>query len=45
VLLGKRYVTAAGDVELLCTKGCKGELTVNGEKLVVKEAKRLPSSD
>lgn len=44
-LLGKRYVTAAGDVELLCTKGGKGQLTVNGEALSVKEAKPLPSSD
>lgn len=44
-LLGKRYVTAAGDVELLCTKGGKGQLAVNGETLAVKEAKPLPSSD
>ncbi|MBM5810475.1 MAG: hypothetical protein FJ191_00700 [Gammaproteobacteria bacterium] len=44
-LLGKRYVTAAGDVELLCTKGGKGQLSVNGETLAVKEAKPLPSSD
>ena len=44
-LLGKRYVTAAGDVELLCTKGGKGQLTVNSEALAVKEAKPLPSSD
>ncbi len=44
-LLGKRYVTAAGDVELLCTKGGKGQLSVNGEALSVKETKPLPSSD
>jgi hypothetical protein len=44
-LVGKRYVNAADAVELLCTKGGKGELAVDGEALSVKQTKALPSSD
>ena len=44
-LLGKRYADDGAGVELLCTKGGKGALFVNGEPLLVKEAKPLPSSD
>ncbi len=44
-LLGKRYVNQAGTIELLCTKPGKGSLAVNGEILILKEAKALPSSD
>ena len=44
-LLGKRYVNAAGDLELLCLKPGDGSLAVGGEALVLKEAKALPSSD
>ena len=43
--LGKRYVSAAGDLELLCTKPGKGSLALAGTPLVLKEAKPLPSSD
>jgi len=43
--LGKRYVNAAGDLELLCTKPGAGSLAANGELLTLKEAKPLPSSD
>ena len=43
--LGKRYISPAGDLELLCTKPGKGSLTVAGTPLVLKEAKPLPSSD
>ena len=43
--LGKRYVNEAGDLELLCTKPGDGSLGANGEVLVLKEAKPLPSSD
>jgi hypothetical protein len=43
--LGKRYVSPAGDLELLCTKPGKGSLAVGGTPLVLKEAKPLPSSD
>jgi len=44
-LLGKRYVNGAGDLELLCVKAGDGSLAVNGETLVLKDAKPLPSSD
>jgi hypothetical protein len=44
-LLGKRYVSEAGDLELLCTKPGEGSLGVGGELLTLKEAKALPSSD
>ncbi len=43
--LGKRYTNAAGDLELLCVKPGEGSLAVDGEALVVKGAKPLPSSD
>jgi len=43
--LGKRYVNAAGDLELLCTKPGEGSLGANGALLTIKEAKPLPSSD
>ncbi|MDY0066781.1 MAG: hypothetical protein RBS02_10390 [Steroidobacteraceae bacterium] len=44
-LVGKRYVNAEGAIELLCTKGGKGQLAVGGEPLSVKQTKPLPSSD
>jgi len=43
--IGKRYVTEAGDLELLCTRAGAGSLAAEGEALVVKGAKPLPSSD
>ena len=43
--IGKRYVSEAGDLELLCTKPGQGSLAVNGALLTVKGAKPLPSSD
>lgn len=45
VLIGKRYVDAAGAYELLCVKPGKGSLSVDGVALVVKDAKPLPASD
>ena len=44
-LIGKRYVNADESLELLCTKGGKGSLALNGTPLEVKQAKQLPSSD
>ncbi len=44
-LVGKRYIDADDKIELLCTKGGKGALAANGQVLVVKQAKALPSSD
>jgi hypothetical protein len=43
--MGKRYVDAAGTLELLCVKPGKGSLSVGGVALQIKEAKPLPSSD
>ncbi|GAC1411550.1 MAG: hypothetical protein NVSMB69_13900 [Novosphingobium sp.] len=44
-LMGKRYVDAAGTVELLCIKPGKGSLALDGVALTVKDAKPLPASD
>ena len=44
-LIGKRYVDADEKFELLCTKGGKGTLSLNGTPMGVKQAKQLPSSD
>lgn len=42
---GKRYVDAAGAVELLCVKAGQGSLSIAGVALATKDAKPLPSSD
>lgn len=44
-VMGKRYVDAAGTLELLCVKPGKGTLALDGVKLDLKEAKPLPASD
>jgi hypothetical protein len=44
-LMGKRYVDADGKFELLCVKPGKGNLSVSGVALSVKDAKPLPASD
>jgi hypothetical protein len=44
-LIGKRYVNADESLELLCTKGGKGSLSLDGVALEIKQAKQLPSSD
>ena len=44
-MTGKRYVDAAGTLELLCVKAGKGSLSLSGQALQLKEAKPLPSSD
>jgi hypothetical protein len=43
--LGKRYVDEESSLELLCTKGGGGALTVDERSLTIKGAKPLPSSD
>lgn len=43
--MGKRYVNAAGTLELLCTKAGKGVPALAGELLQLKDAKPLPASD
>lgn len=44
-LLGKRYEDAELGLELLCSQGGAGALTVGDTPLLVKGAKPLPSSD
>ena len=44
-LLGKRYEDEESGLEVLCSKGGDGTLTLDDRPLVVKSAKPLPSSD
>lgn len=44
-VIGKRYAVDDLGLELLCTKGGGGALTVDGRVLSMKGAKPLPSSD
>ena len=44
-VMGKRYVDAAGTVELLCVKPGQGTLALDGVPLMIKEAKPLLASD
>jgi hypothetical protein len=44
-VLGKRYTTEAGTLEVLCTKAGPGSLSVADVLLHLKDAKPLPSSD
>ena len=43
--LGKRYADDERGLELLCSRAGEGALTVDGEALLLKGAKPLPSSD
>jgi hypothetical protein len=42
---GKRFADDVSGFELLCTKGGKGSLSVDGRPIGAKEAKKLPASD
>ncbi len=44
-LIGKRYVNADDSIEVLCIKSGGGSLYYNGEELMTKDTKKLPSSD
>jgi hypothetical protein len=44
-LLGKRYVSTDGSLEVLCTRGGRGSLFAADAQLAMKESKKLPSSD
>jgi len=44
-LLGKRYADEAAGVEVLCTRGGDGTLSMGDQPLAMKTAKPLPSSD
>ena len=43
--LGKRYADDERGLELLCSRAGTGALTVDGQPLLLKGAKPLPSSD
>lgn len=43
--MGKRYFDEASGLELLASKPGLGSLTLDGRKLLLKDAKALPSSD
>ena len=44
-LIGKRYVNAEETLEVLCIKTGEGSFGYDGQMLMGKETKRLPSSD
>jgi hypothetical protein len=44
-LIGKRYVDAHDELELLCTFSGRGELCCDGVPMTLKSAKALPASD
>jgi hypothetical protein len=44
-MMGKRYVNEGETIELLCTKGGKGSLSLDGVAIQPKQAKALPTSD
>lgn len=44
-LIGKRYVNAEETLEVLCVKSGEGSFGYDGQMLVGKESKKLPSSD
>ncbi|HXQ47465.1 MAG TPA: hypothetical protein VN806_12665 [Caulobacteraceae bacterium] len=42
---GKRFSDEETALEVLCTKGGKGSLAIDGRAITPKEAKKLPASD
>lgn len=44
-LVGKRYVNEESTVEILCVKSGNGSLFYDGEELMTKDTKKLPSTD
>jgi len=42
---GKRFADDVTGLEVLCTKGGKGSLSIGGRPIGAKEAKKLPASD
>lgn len=45
VQIGKRYIDADGNIELLCIKPGEGSLALDGDTLLLKDTKKLPKSD
>jgi hypothetical protein len=42
---GKRFADDVSGLEVLCTKGGAGSLSIDGRAIGAKEAKKLPASD
>jgi hypothetical protein len=42
---GKRFADETSGLELLCTKGGAGSMSIDGRPIGAKEAKKLPASD
>lgn len=42
---GKRFADEVSGLEILCTKGGAGSLSIDGRAIGAKEAKKLPASD
>lgn len=42
---GKRFADDVSGLEVLCTKGGAGSLSIDGRPIGAKEAKKLPASD
>jgi len=42
---GKRFADEETGLEVLCTKAGAGSLSINGQPLAAKDAKKLPASD
>ncbi|MDB5422890.1 MAG: hypothetical protein JWQ29_306 [Phenylobacterium sp.] len=43
--MGKRFADDASGLELLCSRGGEGSLTVDGRPMDVRDPKKLPASD
>jgi hypothetical protein len=43
--MGKRFADDASGLEVLCSKGGAGSLSIDGQPIETKDAKKLPASD
>lgn len=43
--MGKRFADEDSGMEVLCSKGGAGSLSINGQPILAKDAKKLPASD
>lgn len=43
--MGKRFADEASGLEVLCSKGGAGSLSIDGQAITAKDAKKLPASD
>lgn len=43
--MGKRFADEDSGMEVLCSKGGAGSLSINGQPILPKDAKKLPASD